>query len=52
MRLGIHASCHDIEDRAYLRHRGLLLDCQNFELDFVKEVIEVLACKMNVPHYI
>ena len=43
-----------IEDRAYLRHRGLLLDCcRHFmEPDFVKQVIEVLALqKMNVLHW-
>lgn len=43
-----------IEDQAYLRHRGLLLDCcRHFmEPEFVKEVIEVLALqKMNVLHW-
>ena len=43
-----------IEDRAFLKHRGLLLDCCRHFMkpDFVKEVIEVLALqKMNVLHW-
>lgn len=43
-----------LEDRAYLSHRGLLLDCCRHFMkpEFVKEVIEALALqKMNVLHW-
>ena len=43
-----------IEDRAYLEHRGLLLDCCRHFMQpaFVKEVIEAISLqKMNVLHW-